>query len=735
MNQGKQPPPVDDDWAPGDDVDLRYYWNIINRRKWAITGLAMAVGLLTTLIVFAMTPIYRASATLLIEAQQANVVSIEQVYGLDTRGQDYRETQFEILGARPLAERVVDGLRLFEKPEFRPDDQPPLIDFDWRSWLPLAIQQPASQSQRDPRESAVESYLRRLSIEPVRNTQLVRIQFESANPKLAATVANAHAKAYIDSTLDARVDATKSATEWMAVRVESLRQELLASEAALQAYREQERLVDVAGLRALPAQQINDLSARLLEVRQTLAAAEIAYLQVTPAGGKVENLQSVPAILADEGMRSLQAAQAAAQREVAVLQQRYGPSHPRMLAAQADLARATENLSNQARSVTESIKKRYEAAKSEEAAILSALYRARQEYQNIGRKESKLDSLQRAVDTNRQLYELFYKRLSETSATGDLETAQARVVEPAMPPRFAAKPLKRLIVAIAVLLTLLVGVGVAFLLASLDNTVKSSADVEERLKRPLLGMVPLLKGKALRAVSTIDKSTDGQEVDPRFAEAMRTIRTAISLDNLDKPHKIVLITSAVAGEGKSLIALNLAAAFARSEKTLLVDADMRRPSISKMLALPRAAPGLSELLASRAGLAQCLVNAGVENLDVLATGFTPADPLQLLSSARMAGALKVLANHYSRIIIDCPPILPVSDAAVLSKYAGAVIFVVQSDATAVPQIRNGLGLLERVNAPITGIVLTRLDSRKAEKYSDYGYGGYYEPYASKSEAA
>jgi succinoglycan biosynthesis transport protein ExoP len=295
-----------------------------------------------------------------------------------------------------------------------------------------------------------------------------------------------------------------------------------------------------------------------------------------------------------------------------------------------------------------------------------------------------------------------------------------------------AKPSKLLIVSIAVLLTLLFGVGVAFLLASLDNTVKSSGDVEEKLKRPLLGIVPLLRKKALLAASTIGKSDEKKDADPRFAEAMRTIRTAISLDNLDKPHKIILVTSSIGSEGKSLLALNLAVAFGRGEKTLLLDGDLRRPAVGKMLGLPRDAPGLSELLTDHARLPECVIATGAKGLDVISTGFIPPDPLQILSSSRMASALKVLAHSYSRIVIDCAPILPVSDAAVLSKYADCVVYVVKSDATKGPQIKNGLGLLERVNAPIMGIVLTQLDARKAEKYSDYGYGGYYEPYASKS---
>ena len=630
------------------------------------------------------------------------------------------------MGGRPIAETVVDRLGLIEQPAFRPQH-------DWQSWLP-GMQKRAGPSRQSERESAIGAYLDRLSIEPVRNTQLVRVEFESPDPGLAARVAEAHAKAYIESTLEARADATRSATEWMATRLESLRKELQASEASLQAYREQEQIVDVTGLKALPAAEISNLSSRLLEVRQTLASAKIAYLQVTPVDGRGENLLGVPALLADEGMRRAQTAQATAQQAVAELEKRYGASHPKMIAAQNELAQATENLNNQARSVIEGIRKRYEAAKSEEAAIVAALNRAGQQYQQVGRKEAKLESLQRAVDTNRQLYDLFFKRLSETSATGDLATARARIVEPAVVPRLPAKPNKRRIVSIAVLLTLLFGVGVAFLLASLDNTVRSSRDVEEKLKRPLLGIEPLLGNEALRAATTLGesaKSEEARETDPRFAEVIRTIRTAISLDNLDKPHKIILVTSSIGSEGKSIFALNLAVAFARGERTLLLDGDLRRPSVGKILGLPRDALGLSELLTNRAQLSECVIGTGVKDLHAISTGFIPPDPLHILSSSRMASALKVLAHSFSRIVIDCAPILPVSDAAVLSKHAHCVLYVVKSDTTTVAQIRKGLGLLERVNAPIMGIVLTQFDVRKAEKYGDYDYGSY-EPEAAKS---
>jgi len=731
MSQAKLSAPVEGEWETDDRIDLRYYWDVINRRKWSIVGLALAVGLVTMLVVSGMTPIYRASATLLLESQAANVVSIQSVYGLDMNREDYLATQVAIMSGRPIAEAVVDGLGLIDEAVFKPQQERSLIDIDWQSWLPFGMQKKAISSQKNDREHVIGAYLAGLKIEPVRGTQLVRVQFRSPDPRLAARVADAHAKAYIESLLNARVNATKSAAGWLAARVEGMLKELQASEAALQAYREQEQIVDAAGLKALPAAEISNLSARLLEVRQALAAAKIAYLQVTPTAVKGGNLLGIPALLADEGVRRAQAAQAAAQQTVAEVEKRYGPSHPKMVVAQIALAEANESLNKQANTVIEGIRKHYEATKSQEAAILAALNRAEQQYQSVGRKESKFEALQRAVDTNRQLYDLFFKRLSETSVTGDLSTAQARIVETAMVPRSPAEPNKQKIVTIAVVLALLFGVGVAFLLASVENTVKRASDVEDRLKRSLLGVVPLLRDEALSLISTIPKSDDTRKTDSRFAESMRTIRTSITLDSLDKPHRIILITSSSGHEGKSTLALNLAVAFGHGEKTLLIDGDLRRPSLGKMLGLPRGAPGLTELLTDNARLPECVIGTPIKDLDFISTGFLPPDPLQMLSSSRLGSALKVLAHRYSRIIIDCPPILPVSDAAMLSRYADCVLYVVKSDETKIPQISSGLGLLDRVNARILGIVVTQFDTVKASKYGDYGYGGYYDAYAAK----
>ena len=223
--------------------------------------------------------------------------------------------------------------------------------------------------------------------------------------------------------------------------------------------------------------------------------------------------------------------------------------------------------------------------------------------------------------------------------------------------------------------------------------------------------------------------------EQKFNEAIRTVRTNISLDNMESPHGIIAVASSASDEGKTIVALNLAHAFGQSENVLLVEADMRRPSIGRELNLPGDRPGLSELLRGEAQLSDCIFRGGKNRMDVLLAGNTPADAAQLLSSERMVNVLLVLRNHFDRIIIDTPPVLPISDALVVSRQADSVVFVTKAEATSIKHIRQALDMLLRANARVSGIVVNQLDTQKAKKYSNYGYGGYYEEYGSQSLAS
>lgn len=640
------------------EIDLRQYWRIVSRYKWGILGLAIAVTALATLIVFSLRPVYRATTTLLIEQKQAKVVTIEEVYGLDGANKEYLQTQFEILKSRELAARVVRELKLDVHPDFAPPapeegqgTDAGSFKLDWSFLLPKGHVKNPGLSDEEKFNRIVDRFSANLTVAPVRNTQLVKISFESYDKVLAARVANAMAHAYISSQMEARVAVTEQAASWLTDRLSSLKTALDASEQKLQAYREQNDLVktgDVEGVLALNAKQLQDLSERQIQ----------------------------------------------GQFKLSEISKRYGPRHPAYVQAQLEL---------------------------DEAEL--ALKQARKNAMAVARKEFRLQELMREVETNRNLYDTFFTRIKEANQARQLETANARVVDPAVVTSAPVKPNKSLTMALAFVLSLMLGVLLAFLLDYLDSTFKGAEDVEARLGVPMLGLLPVAKSKKRTDVAQPIFLEDGMQ---GFAEAMRTVRTGVILSSIDSPHQVVVVTSSVPGEGKTTTSLNLALSMGQMEKVLLIDADMRRPSVAKACGIPGASPGLSNLVAGSADMAQCIHHLADGNIDVLTAGLIPPNPLELLSSKRFREVLAQLSEQYDRIVIDSVPTLAVSDALVLASVANAVIYVVKSDSTAFHTARSGIQRLHRVNAPLAGVVLNQVNFTKASKYgSYYGYYDYY----------
>lgn len=715
-----------------DEIDLLQLWRTIWVRKWSIATLTVVVAMLATLVVLTMTPIYRATATLLIEQKSVKAVSIEEIYGLDGNNREYLQTQFELLKSRALAERVVRQLNLTTHPQFDPRQQPkPFFDLsglDVSNWLPLISPEDLEELSEEEKEAEIfDSVVRALmavtSINEVPRTQLVKVAVELPDAKVAAQLATALASGYIESQLEAKLDMTQTATGWMNDRLGGLKIKLDESERRLQAFRESENLLDLGGVTTVAGGELSQMGERLIEARRTRAEAESQYRQVANISkGDWQRLAAVPAVMSDQLVGQFKADEARARAIVDELSHRYGPKHPKMVAAKSDLNAAEVNLRAQVEQVVASIQSRYQLTQANESSLQGSFNQNKEQIQDISRKEFKLRELQREVDANRSLYETFMTRLKETSATSDFEAVNARVVDPAQVPTKPVKPKKALIVAIAALLALMAGVGMVLLLEFLNNTFKSSEDVENKLNLPVLGILPVLKGMERPQIARM--FLDG--VDRSFTEAIRTIRTGVTLSGLDNPHKIVVVTSALPGEGKSSTSVNLAFAMAQMEKVLLIDADMRRPTLAKSFNFPVGTPGLANLVAGTARLEDC-IHSLEGGLSVMTAGTVPPNPLELLSSQRFATVLGELKSRFDRILIDSPPTEAVSDVLVISTHANAVIHVVKSESTAIPVVKRGVGQLLQNNAPVIGVVLNQVDVHKAKK-NGYLYGGYYDYY-------
>ncbi|MGY2260269.1 GumC family protein [Pseudomonas sp. SDO55104_S430] len=729
-----------------DTIDLLKLWRVIWRAKWNIGWLVLLCSALAVAVVSSITPQYVGSTTLLIKDTTPPPLNFQQTVDKGGPTPDYLQTQLALLQSRDLAERAVRTLKLTTNPLTDPRQQSQswfkprqwLADLNAGQWLPglgFLTPVPANPSEADVFNLVTQDFMRRTSVKFVGKSQLIEIEVELPDPQLAAAAANALAQGFLDSQFDTSQKSAQTTTSWMNTRLVELRDNLRKAEDKLQAYREEQGLVDVDGVSTISANELQMTGNRMIDARRDRAEAESQYRQVQGlSNGDLSRLSSVPAVLSNPLVQQFQAELAKAQAKVEELSGRYGPKHPSLISARSELRTATESLRIQVRQVIAGIEHQYQLAVASEDALRKSFNTNKSQIQDISRKEFQLREYQREVDTSRALYETVITRLKETAATSDMDSTKARIVDPAIAPTEASKPRKTLIVAIVALLAAVIGVALAFLFDALNNTFKTDDTIESTLNIPLLSVVPLVAKKSRRQLARLFDDND----NPRFSETIRNLRTWLMLQESETPSQVVLVTSTVPEEGKSTIANNLASSLTSLERVLLIDADMRQPTLSLNFDFPPESPGLANVIAGTARLEDCIRSVG--NLDMLTAGHfaSPSDdlfssprlrsplaqsdplrqppPQDLLSSPRLARMLEVLKTRYRHIIIDSPPAEMVSDALLLAQHSDAVIYVVKADSTPVSQVQKHLAMLQQSHAPVFGVVLNQVDLRKARKY-------------------
>lgn len=695
-------------------------------RKWRIFFIILLVAILASFAAKLITPLHRSTATVLIESHKQKIVSIDEVYSGVSNGREHLQTQAEILKSRDIALRVVRKLELARHPDFDPRQEKPQV---WDRWLSELAPQISAYFTKSPRlddASAEAKVLRRfaaqLTVEPIRLSNLIRVSFETRDPELAADTANAVVEAYMQADLDNRKRMTQSAGQWINERLAELRKRLDTSENSLQTYREREGILDSKStVLSGTSRQFDELTLKLIEARVRRSEAEEAYNQVN--GLEASDLESAPAVVKNPSVQRAKEAEAEAEKKLAELSQRYGPDHPRHAAATSDLNSARSNTKRQTQTIVASVQKEYNAARATEKTIETALGQSKGAIQGMNRKEIQLGVLEREVAANSQLYLTFLSRFKETNATSESLQANARLIDPAAPSVASIRPTQAAIVSGAVGLTLLACLLGTLIVMRLDDTLQTCDEVESKLGQPFLAALPILYGDAkLNAARVIIE-------DPLhpFAESIRTASTGIVTSELESPNKVVAITSSLPDEGKSTFAISLALSQAYTKRVVIIEADIRRPSLAKSLRLPSDYKGVSDLVSGNATLAECLLKVDGTNLHVIASGRLTSNPQQILESRRFKALLSVLRDKYDTVIIDCPPVQLVSDALIIGKQATGMIFVVRSSNTSARLAKANLKRLVSAAIPVFGVVLTHHDFRKASLY----YGDYL-PYRSDS---
>jgi capsular exopolysaccharide synthesis family protein len=697
-------------------------WRSVVKRRWLILALAAACAVLAGAISFAMTPIYRSTVTVLIEAGKGKILSIEDVYSVNSQREHY-QTQVEIIKSREVLERVVKSLQLWKFKEFDPTVAEDGFLASMRSNFGFSA---AAVVLTEPAlvDAVVLRLTDRVSVDPVRLSQLVRVSVESKDSALGARIANSIATEYIGADRDAKFKMSQEVSSFLQERLGSLRETLTKSEAALQDYRERKGIVALGGSAStMSNQQAFGTMNNLLAARARKLELESSYQQIRAARGG--DFSGVGAVLRDAAVIDALAKYNDAKAKLSEAGQSLGASHPRFSQMENEVLELRRSLNIARQAVVDSLVRDYEVALRTEQSLERALGNVRTDVQSINREEFELAVLERDVLTNRQLYEMFMSRAKETNLAGDVQANVARIVDAAVPAVNSVRPKKGQLIILTAVGALVVGALVSILLDRLDNTVKGPEDAEQRLSLPVLSAVPQVKD--------LDRGRLGRyfldDNHSHYAEAIRTARTGILLSGLDVKNKILLVTSTVPGEGKTTLSLNLAHAHAQTKNTLLIDCDMRRSQASRSADLPPGAKGITNFVAG-APLEECIYRVKDSPLMMMPVGDLPPNPLEVLLSNKFKEALASLAEHFEMVIIDSPPVELVSDSLVLAPMVTNIAYVVKAMSTPAPLVRKNLVRLQRAGGKILGVVVNDLDFEAARMYygeygaATYSYGGY-----------
>ncbi len=714
------------------------------RHKWLILTAVLTPAVFALIVVLQMPSIYQARATVVIDSRGgANVVDIESVtqdLPVFRNLEQVVNSEIKVLTSQPLSERVVDSVGLGNHPEFNPAL---LETADRRSWpwsIIRAALRPSNAGsdeadlmpgERAARErlAVLEKYAAALSVVPVPRSFAISVRFDSQDPVLAASVANSLADTYIRNQVESKAEATRKASAWLQERVDELRREVLESERRVESFRAQNGLVQ-SSTATIVEQQLNELNSELVAARAILAEREAVIQQVLSL---VEDgdIQFVAGIFDSGVVATLKAEEAELVRRVAELRSEFGPRHPLLINATAELAEIRDRTEVEIARLVESARSKARVAAARVATLEADVRQLEDNASDVSQSEVQLRSLERDAAAARSLLETFLTRLKETQDQAGLQQADARVVSYAEIPTKPSSPNRRLIVFVAVMIGSVLALLIVAIIEQFERGVRSADQVQSQFGLPSLGLVPSLPRRVVQKLGPsryiLERSTSS------FAESLRTLRTGLLLFDREAPPKTVLFTSALPGEGKTTTAISLAQQSATNgERVLLIDCDNRRPSVYSQLKAANE-PGLVEYLEGQASsLFNVLGVAEESRLNFVTAGREIANFADLLRSEQFAYFLKQVRERYDLVILDSAPVLSVAEPRILASMCDATVFVAKWGDTRREAVRIGLQQIADAGSRIAGVVLAQVDVKKhaAYAFSDSGYyygnqGSYY----------
>jgi polysaccharide biosynthesis transport protein len=715
QNDGQRYPnyPIDAEFTTVNGFDFYKYLRIITKYRWLILSTTVTALVLATILTFLMTPVFRATASLQIDREAVKVVGNDNLQPQEQNtGLEFYQTQYELLGSRSLAERVISTLGLLDDPTFAKENQ--------KSLLSIVTNFISGTSEDDSIDKTLEKKARKvadrlqesLTITPVRGSRVVKISIDSTDSSTAQRVVNGFAEVFIADNLDRRYDSSSYARKFLEERIQQLKVKLEDSEKQVVRYAEQQGIINLDDKKSLASTDLEAINAKLTEVHNTRVKLEVLWSQAQKAQGF--GLQQILDSKAIQDNRKLRTELAAEYQQKLGL---YKPAYPLMIQLRNQIKELDRNAETEVAAIKSSIEAQFIGAKQEEEDLLAQLEASKASVVDQRGRSIQYNILQREVDTNRTLYDGLLQRYKEIGISGAVGTNNISIVDKASLPITPRSPRLSLNLALAFVAGLLLGILAALGLDYLDDSFKAPEDIEREVGLTVIGVVPK---------PTKNQDIDDELEDPRsaIAEAIRSLRTGLQFATADGLPKTLLVTSSKPSEGKTTTTIGLSKSLASiGLNVLLIDADLRNASVHKRM-LCSNEMGLSNYLTGSKSPEDVVQGSGIQGLEIMTSGPLPPNPAELLSGTKFMSLLTLAAESFDVVLIDGPPVMGLADAPLLASMTQATMMVVAANETRRSVFKVALRRLQYARANVIGALLSKFDSSQTGYGYGYGYGEY-----------
>ena len=739
--------------GPPEDASTELWgWlRLLNRHKTLIIGCGLVAAVMMALVIAQATPLYKASARLILDTRTFKVLSTEgALSGVDTLNFGAIQSELEVIQSEFVIGRVVDKLGLANNPDFNGTKPPGALDAAlepirelWNSGIsslltPVPPQAPAQAAKpgaapraaeaSDPRrQAAIGAVAGRLSVSLVGRTFVILITVESPDGVMSARIANAVAEAYLADQIDTKNEANRRATEWLEQRLAELRRNLQVAEEAVATYRRDKGLAG-SPEGAISSQTLSELNGRYTAARGRRIEKEARLVALSKASLNPGELANIPEVSGNTTLAALRISDVELSRKSAELASQLGDSHPKMIQVRNELASIRARFNIETQRITLAVRAELDAATSEEEELKELVDKASVVSGTASQYEAEQKQLEREAQSNRALYESFLNRFKELREQQDIQRADARILAYARPSGSPSSPNFKSGLTGAFVIGCLLGMAGAIAIEKLDRVFRSAPQVEEATGVSVLAMVPEVKGTAITRSNVVTNILEN--TTSPAAEAVRAVFTAISLASLDRLPRVVAVTSSTPSEGKTTFVAALGGLLTKmntSRRVLIVDLDLRQAKLSAALGLNDRGGTIDEYLMGTKTLAECTRRHEASGVYyICARRNTPNAP-EILESHAMKAAVDVFSDNYDLVILDAPPVLAVSDARIIARLADYTVFIVQWAKTHREVVKTAISALLEVTNHV-GIVINRVNLFKHGRYGYGDHGDYYSRY-------